>query len=576
MENTQQKSKRIKWTKDYFIAASKEINGDDTIDYSEVEFVSSTTKVTLLCHKHEEPFRFYPRPIEHIGSKTKCPKCSKKSAGEKQSLTKSGGQERFLIDAARIHGDEFDYFLARYERSNKPMTVICRIHGQFQITQESHINQKSKCPKCAYAKKGLLRRKSNETFLEEANRKHKGIYIYPDPYVTAHTPLRIICKDHGAFTLRPCVHTNGQGCYECAVRTGKNSYPLSLERFLDQAKEMHENKFNYDKVVLTSSSDHITITCPEHGDFTQIASQHTWGYGCYKCSRAVSKAEIELGDRIKSLGFTDLVLNKKHGLGFDIDIFIPSLNIGIEYNGLIWHSEWKKDEEEAATYHLNKTEKCEAAGIRLIHVWEDDWILRNDTCWKWLKAQLGHYDFTINGRDCEVRQSTWADVSQFITENHIQGTPSNSTYYYSLIHPERGLIAAMTLGNHFGDSGTGITLKRFCSIGNIRGGFSKLLTAFIREHGYKYSYISSFSDRSWSKGTVYSTNGFEKVGTGAPRYFWSKDGVRYNRWKMQLKYLPGILKVFDPQLSETQNCHANGYNRIWDSGVDKWELKLNK
>lgn len=576
MENSNQKPKNIKWSKDYFIQASKEINGPDAFDYSEVDFISSTTKVTLICHNHDEPLRFYPRPIEHIGKKTKCPACSKKSAGAKQSLTKSGGQERFLADVKRVHGDRYDVSQTKYERSNLLMDVICPIHGVFSITQESFINQGSGCQKCAYAAKGLARRKSNETFLDEANTEHKGIYLYPEAYITSHTPIKIICKDHGAFMLKPYVHINGQGCYECSVRSGKNSYPLSLERFLDQAREMHENKFDYSLVKLNFSSDIITILCPEHGPFTQIASQHTWGYGCYKCSRMVSKAEIELGNRIAGLGFTDLILNKRHGLGFDIDIFIPSLNIGIEYNGLIWHSEWKKAEEDAKVYHLNKTEACEKAGIRLIHVWEDDWILRNETCWNWLKTQLGFYEFSINARDCEVKQCTWNEISKFIEDNHIQGQASAPTYCYRMVHPEKGLVGAMTFGNHFGSSGTGTTLKRFCTNGNVRGGFSKMLTTFIRDHGHKYSDISSFSDRSWSQGKVYSLNGFVSVNTSEPRYYWSKDGVRYNRWKMQLKYLPSVLKVFDPTLSETQNCHANGYNRIWDSGVQKWELKLNR
>lgn len=574
MENLEIKTKRIKWTREYLIETSEEINGKGTIDYSEVEFVTSTTKVTLICHQHGDPFRFYPKPIEHIGSKTKCPKCSKKLAGQKQSITKGAGQEKFLLDAKRIHEELYDHSLSIYQRGNIPLTVICKEHGKFQITPDSHINQRSGCRQCAYTAKGLARRKTNEIFLEESFKKHEDDYSYPESYVTSHTPMRIVCKDHGSFMLKPYVHIKGQGCYECGVKAGKNSYPLSLERFLEQAYNIHGHKFDYSQIQLTFSSDKITIICPEHGSFTQIASQHTWGYGCYRCSRLVSKAEIELGERIKSLGFKDLVLNQRHGLGFDIDIFIPSLNIGIEYNGLIWHSEWKKTEEEAKVYHLNKTEKCEAAGIRLIHVWEDDWILRNKTCWNWLKNQLGIYSFVLNGRDCEVQRCAWKDVSEFIAENHIQGPASTSTYYYSMIHPNHGIVGAMTFGNHFGDSGTGISLKRFCTNGNIRGGFSKMLAAFIRDHRQEYSHISSFSDRSWSQGKVYSVNGFSCVGTTEPRYFWSKDGLRHNRWKMQHKHLAVKLKIYDPALSETQNCHINGYNRIWDSGLQKWELRL--
>lgn len=573
MENQEPKRKRVKWTKEYFIRASEEINGKDSIDYSEVNFVTSTTKVTLICHSHAEPFRFYPKPIEHIGSKTKCPKCSKKAAGQKQSLTKGAGQEKFLSDAARIHGDRYDYSLSMYERSNLPIEVICRDHGLFSITQESHINQRSGCPKCAYAAKGLLRRKAPDVFIQEAVKVHPDLYSYPDPYRGSHDEIRILCGKHGEFLLKPYAHIQGQGCPMCGEEDGKNSYKLTLPRFIKLAGEVHPSKFTYQNVVMTSSSDMISITCPIHGDFTQRASQHLYGYGCRKCSRAISGPETEIGKRIQELGL-EVVTSFRGQFGFEIDIYIPSLNIGIEYNGLIWHSERFK--ENAQIYHLNKTEVCAKVGVHLIHVFEDDWVDNQESCWRWLKSQLGFSGIKLNARDCQVSQVSWSDISQFMTENHIQKQASPGEYCYSLIHKELGLVAAMIFGSKNQKEEGTVLLERFCSIGSVRGGFSKMLKAFLKDHGSRFKRVASFSDRSWSKGGVYSSNGFTNVGTTLPRYFWTKDGKRYGRRGFQKKYLAEKLKTYDPALTEVENCHINGYARIWDCGLDKWELEIPK
>ena len=89
--------------------------------------------------------------------------------------------------------------------------------------------------------------------------------------------------------------------------------------------------------------------------------------------QGVSKEENNLVDFISGLGF-DIIQNDREILnGKELDILIPSQNTAIEYNGVYYHSDKFKDKNS----HLIKIKECEKKGIRLIHIWESDWIKIN-------------------------------------------------------------------------------------------------------------------------------------------------------------------------------------------------------
>jgi len=114
-------------------------------------------------------------------------------------------------------------------------------------------------------------------------------------------------------------------------------------------------------------------------DFTQTWNSLQQGYKCPNCfSRRKSKQEKELLQFVKSLT-SDLIFensksvleNKKnHRKDLEIDIYISNLKLAFEFNGLYWHSEKNGKSSE---YHLIKTLKCFDLGIRLIHIFEDEW-----------------------------------------------------------------------------------------------------------------------------------------------------------------------------------------------------------
>ena len=113
-------------------------------------------------------------------------------------------------------------------------------------------------------------------------------------------------------------------------------------------------------------------------------------------------------------------------------------------------------------------------------------------------------------------------------------------------------------------------LLRFCSTGNVIGGFSKLLTHFIRIHSPVR--IISYSDKRWSVGGVYSKNGFKHTKTSPPGYFWCKGQKRYSRVLFQRHKLDEIFKEsFPKEMTEVEIMYSKKYYKILDCGQDKWE-----
>ena len=134
---------------------------------------------------------------------------------------------------------------------------------------------------------------------------------------------------------------------------------------------MHHGKYDYSKVEYAKSNKKICIICPKHGEFWQTPDSHIHGEGCPKCSHQVSKAEDEIYNFLKSLKIKNIERNNRNILeGKEIDIYLSDYKIGIEFDGTNWHTE---KYGKGKNYHLKKTEDCHKLGIRLIHIFEDEY-----------------------------------------------------------------------------------------------------------------------------------------------------------------------------------------------------------
>jgi hypothetical protein len=252
--------------------------------------------------------------------------------------------------------------------------------------------------------------------------------------------------------------------------------------------------------------------------------------------------------------------------GKELDIYIPSHNVGIEFNGLYWHSELFVDKN----YHLNKTELCEEKGVQLIHIFEDEWLNKQDIVKSRVKNILGVTDETIYARKCEIREVSTKEKTKFLNDNHIQGAVGskiNLGLYYN-----NELVSIMTFGKRPILNKSEYEMLRFCNKlnTNVVGGASRLFKSFIKR--YNPNEIISYADRRWSMGNMYEKLGFEFIENTEPNWFIINGKNREHRVKYQKHRL--IEMGFDENKTADQILFENDMNKIYDCGTKKYILKL--
>jgi hypothetical protein len=292
--------------------------------------------------------------------------------------------------------------------------------------------------------------------------------------------------------------------------------------------------------------------------------------GCGRCptcfsKRAHSIKETELYNFISSLGFEVIKNSRKIIAPYELDIYIPDKQIGIEYNGLYWHSE----KYRAKTYHLDKVNQCNAKGIRLIQVFEDEYVYKQNIVEARLSQILGKYSPRIHARKCTIHEISADDKDKFLNTYHMQGSDISKVRLGA--YHDNELIAVMTFSK--GNIAKGSTAKdlvwelnRFCThfAYHIPGIASKLLCFFKRN--WIYTEIFSYADRRWSEGGVYYKLGFKLDSKTPPNYWYIKNCKRIHRFNLRKT-------ADDPQeIPEWVLRAEQGYFRVWDSGHLKFKL----
>lgn len=153
------------------------------------------------------------------------------------------------------------------------MCIICPEHGEFWQKPHHHLRG-SICPKCS-----STYQYTTEEWIKKAKEKHGDKYDYSKvSYVNATTKVCIRCPEHGEFWQTPRDHLSGRGCPSCA-----KNHRITQEEWVEKARGKHGDKYDYSKVVYKRSHDFVTIICPKHGEFQQIAKEHL-KYGCKRCA----------------------------------------------------------------------------------------------------------------------------------------------------------------------------------------------------------------------------------------------------------------------------------------------------
>lgn len=257
-----------KLTTEEFIKRAREVHGDKYV-YSKVSYVNSNIPVTLICKKHGP---FVVLPIKHIHRHRGCPQCSLEKFGPKDGYTTEG----FIEVAKKIHGDRYDYSKVEYKGSKVKVCIICPEHGGFLMRPNDHITSKQGCPKCAgnYLS-------NTEEFIGKVRKVHGDKYDYSlVDYKNNKTVVKIICPEHGIFEQIPNSHLSGRGCPVCR----RESFLSNTEGFIEKARKVHGDKYDYSLVEYKNYKSIIKIICSEHGIIETTPNYHLRGVGCVKCA----------------------------------------------------------------------------------------------------------------------------------------------------------------------------------------------------------------------------------------------------------------------------------------------------
>jgi len=200
--------------------------------------------------------------------------------------------------------------------------------------------------------------------------------------------------------------------------------------------------------------------------------------------------------------------------GKEIDIFIPSLNIGFEFNGLYWHS---SKSGKSRKYHQEKTDLAKEKGVRLIHIWSDEWRNKREWVESFIKNIIGKSK-RIGARKTKISILPTKEAKQFHEDYHLQGHRDGK--HYALTHDSEVVALATIAKNSRGE----LELARWTVKHGVtvQGGLSKVMKHINMP-------VVSFCDTAKYDGAGYLASGFKLEGVSQPSY-WYTDGIkRFNR-----------------------------------------------
>lgn len=281
------------------------------------------------------------------------------------------------------------------------------------------------------------------------------------------------------------------------------------------------------------------------------------------CLKTRSQEENQVVEFINDeLGIFNIIQNKIFNDKrdrYELDIYLPDYNIGIELDGLYWHSELYKPR----LYHKHKTNFFRNIGINIIHVFDYEWKNKKDIVKSIIRSKL-NLGNAIYARKCVVKELSNNDINTFLINNHLQGYVSCSVklgLYYN-----ESIIACMTFSKSRYSNKYEYELVRFCNKLNTVciGGFSKLLSYFNKK--YTPTTIISYCDLRYFDSHSYESNGFKLINITEPNYYYFKQNIIYTRIACQKHKLNKLLDKFDASKSESENMLNAGFLRIYDCG----------
>ena len=312
-------------------------------------------------------------------------------------------REGFIEKALKCHEEgEVDYSEVVYVNNKTKVKLIDSIYGEYWQTPSNHLKGHSH-PSRRKSKIARTASLSQEEVIERFEKVHdgEGLDYSKVAYKNMHEKVCIIDPLYGEYWQEPIVHLKGCGHPMRGRKKTAMGNRYTTEDFVKLCKRIHP-QYNYSMVDYKGSQEKVKVVCPRHGEFKALPDGLLQGKGCPRCGHHLSKAEDEIANKLKEILGSDNVIqgDKKILDGKEIDIFIPSKRIGIEFNGLHWHCDkYSKDSD----YHLSKTIGANEKGVGLLQIFEDEWKSFKDKITISLLHKIGASSRPkIDGRKCNI------------------------------------------------------------------------------------------------------------------------------------------------------------------------------
>ena len=286
-------------------------------------------------------------------------------------------------------------------------------------------------------------------------------------------------------------------------------------------------------------------------------------------SISCNTSKKELLQFIKSVYSGKIIENTRKVISpKELDIYLPEKQLAFEFNGTYWHSEHVG---LSKNYHQEKTKACHKAKIRLIHIFEHEWLFNRDKIKSLIRSALGIYSIRLYARKCQIKPIGADMYRQFLLANHLQCAVNSSIRYGLFYQDELASVIGFGKSRFKKDE---IELHRYCVKANyqIVGGFSKLIKyVCVNEHITKFV---SYVDFSHFNGRGYKKAGFTLEYLTQPSYIYIKGSEIKSRMQCQKHKLSAFLSAYYDDLSESDNMRLNGWYKVYDCGNLKLKYTL--
>lgn len=487
-----------------------------------------------------------------------------KTRNEKISATKTDGREAFFAKCREVHGDTYNYADVVFTKASDKLTFTCRTHGEFTQLGYAHRHGQG-CPACAAIKRGANQptKTSLEAMLNRFTAVHGDTYDYSKvTQVSTRLKATITCRKHGDFQQSFRAHASGHGCARCAEERNGSYQVYGADEFARRAAEVHSGKYAYTGDYC-GSKQLVTIMCPAHGAFVQKAGNHVNNeQGCPKCARTSSKPEAEISNIVAAYGYSVEAHHRPDWMqGKELDIFVPELNLAIEYCGSHVHNNTRHvygGNTKREWYHYNKWKLCRDNGVTLLTIYDFEWFASREKWEAVIRHKLQKADRRVYARKCQIVSVERAVAYQFCKDHHIESAGGAWTYQalcLGLAH-QGELVAVMVE-----DKGD---IKRSCTLSGtaVIGGVSRLFKAF-----------PAGTTMMTTNNTGSSGNYGTLLDKKTTRYWWVKLGTvptAIPRRQCQKHLLERRFGVPVGEKTERQYMEDLGYVRCYDSGLSYW------